>query len=91
MTDHRASELATRERLVPADQERIGAALPHGVISRLFAAGMNIQAVVDRTEPDVAQRLLDVTEELDLGIREIPATVFPPSTPDRSATSPPVG
>jgi len=83
MTSHRASEVATRDRLVLADQERIGAGLRHGAISRLFAAGLNIQALLGQVGPEVAQRLLDVTDELDLVIHEIRDTVLlPPSEPD---------
>jgi PAS domain S-box-containing protein len=86
VTSHRASEQVTRDRLLLADHERIGAGLRHGVIKRLFTAGLNIQAVVNRLEPDVAQRLLDVVDELDLVIREIRDTVLlPPSEPDRPA------
>lgn len=83
VTAHRASEQATRKRLVFEDEERIGADLRHGVISRLFSAGMGIQAVVNQVEPEIAGRLLDVTNELDLAIRDIRDTVLrPPSEPD---------
>ena len=76
VTAHRTSELARRKRLVCADQERIGAQLLDQVIRHLFAAGMSIQAVVPGSEPDVARRLLDATDELDLAILEIRAAVF---------------
>ena len=87
VTDHRASEQVVRDRLVLADEERIGAGLRHGVITRLFGAGLSIQAVASRLEPEVAQRLLDVAGELDLAIQEIRDTVFlPPSEPEHPAT-----
>jgi PAS domain S-box-containing protein len=80
VTAHRASEQATRERLVLEDEERIGADLRHGIISRLFSAGMGIQAVVDQVEPEIARRLLHVADELDFAIREIRDTVLRPSS-----------
>jgi PAS domain S-box-containing protein len=83
MTAYRTNEQAIRERLVLADQERIGVELRDGVISRLFGAGMGLHAVVDRVEPEIGQRLLDVVAELDLTIREIRDSVFrPASGPD---------
>jgi PAS domain S-box-containing protein len=75
-TAHRASEAATRERLVLADEERIAVDLQHRVIERLFAAGMRIQSVLGRVDEDVAKHLVDVTEELDDAIREIRNIVF---------------
>jgi PAS domain S-box-containing protein len=88
VTAHRASEQATRDRLVRDDQDRIGAELQHRVISRLFAAGMAIQAVVGRAEPEVARRLLDVADELDLVIRTVRDTVFrSPPEPDHATAS----
>jgi len=87
VTAHRTSELAMRKQLVRADQERIGAELLDQVIRRLFAAGMNIQAVVHRSEPDVARRLLDATDELDLAIHEIRAAVFRSFSDSESRTA----
>jgi hypothetical protein len=78
VTAHRATEQVIRQRLVLADEERIGAELRHNVINRLFIAGMDIQAVVVRVEPEVARRLVAVADELDLAIREIRDTVLPP-------------
>ena len=60
----------TREQLVLADHERIGADLHGRVIERLFAAGMGIQSVLGRVDHPVAQRLVNVTEELDDAISE---------------------
>ncbi|MHB8438094.1 MAG: PAS domain S-box protein [Acidimicrobiales bacterium] len=76
LTDYRAREQTARDRLVLADEERIGAALRLGVVGRLFTAGLNIQAVVNRVEPQVASRLLGAVDELDLAIREIRNTVI---------------
>jgi len=79
MTAYRANEQAIRDRLVLAEEERIGVELADGVINRLFTAGMGLHAVVDRVEPEVGQRLLDVTAELDLAIRQIRRSLFRPA------------
>ena len=85
MTAYRANEQAIRERLVLADEDRIGAELRDGVISKLFSAGMGVHAVMDRVEPEVGQRLLEVAAQLDLAIREIRNSVFRPALePDHS-------
>ena len=83
---HWVKERLTRDRLVLADQERIGAELRSHVINRLFATGMGIQVLVNGVEPKVARSLLDLADELDQVIREIRYAVFlPPPEPDDPA------
>jgi len=46
-------------------------------------SGMDIQAVVSQVESEIAKRLLGVSDELDLAIREIRDSVLPrPSKPN---------
>ena len=81
VTAHRAGERVARELLLRADQERIGDELRRGVISDIFAAGMAIQAVVGQTEPEMARRLLEIADDLDVVINEIRNSVLPLTTP----------
>jgi len=76
MTAQRAIELALRERLVAADEDRIGAELHHRIIEHLFAAGMKIQSVAAHFDEHVADRLQAAVADLDTAIREIRNTVF---------------
>jgi len=76
ITEHRQSELDTRERLILADEERIGALLRERVVTRLFAAGLAADAAMVRASPEIASRLQDVVDELDAAIREVRSAVF---------------
>jgi PAS domain S-box-containing protein len=59
------------------DRERIARDLHDMVIQRLFAAGMNLQAVQAAAEPPmVADRIASVINELDDTIRELRGAIF---------------
>lgn len=69
------------------DRERIARDLHDMVIQRLFAAGMSLQAmtgVID--QPEVAQRVLKVTDELDDTIRELRSAIFRLGQPEHART-----
>ncbi len=78
LTDERrvAAEVeAARARLaVIEDRDRIARDLHDGVIQRLFAAGLHLQAAVGR--PDQESRLLDVIDDIDNSIVEIRTMIF---------------
>jgi signal transduction histidine kinase len=66
---------AARSRLaILEDRDRIGRDLHDGVIQRLFAAGLHIQAAIGRADQD--ERLLSVIDEIDDAIKQIRTTVF---------------
>jgi len=59
------------------DRERIARDLHDIVIQKLFAAGMTLQGVWARShEPEIAQRVAGVVEELDDTIREVRSVIF---------------
>ena len=59
------------------DRERIARDLHDMVIQRLFAAGMNLQAVQGTAQPPiVAERIAATINELDDTIRELRAAIF---------------
>ena len=71
-----AAELtaAHAEMEVADDRDRIARDLHDGVIQRLFAAGLHLQAAVNR--PDVKERVLAVIDDLDTAITEIRGAIF---------------
>lgn len=69
------------------DRERIARDLHDMVIQRLFAAGMSLQAIAGLSEqPSVADRIVQVTEELDDTIHELRAAIFQLGQPDHART-----
>src|SRR5690606_30552896 len=59
------------------DRERIARELHDTVIQRLFATGMSTQALIGRvSDPEVADRLRGVVDELDTTIRDIRTAIF---------------
>jgi PAS domain S-box-containing protein len=78
LTDEREAvdELdAARSRLaILEDRDRIGRDLHDGVIQRLFAAGLHLQAAIGR--PDRDERVISVIDEIDDAIKQIRTTVF---------------
>lgn len=59
------------------DRERIARELHDTVIQRLFATGMTTQALIGRVDdPEVAERLQAVVDELDTTIRDIRTAIF---------------
>ncbi len=59
------------------DRERIARDLHDMVIQRLFAAGMSLQAVQGRAQPQVvAERIATTINELDDTIRELRSAIF---------------
>ncbi len=59
------------------DRERIARDLHDMVIQRIFAAGMNLQALLGEvTAPPVAERIQQTVDELDLTISELRSTIF---------------
>jgi PAS domain S-box-containing protein len=71
-----AEELnAARERVaVLEDRDRIARDLHDGVIQRMFAAGLHVQAAIGR--PDQDARLGNVIDEIDEAIKDIRTTIF---------------
>jgi len=76
VTEHRHEEQETRRRLILADEERIGALLQERITTRLSAAGLALEAAMNRASPEVAHRLRDVIDELDAVLLEIRTAVF---------------
>jgi PAS domain S-box-containing protein len=78
LTDERdaVEELdAARSRVaILEDRDRIGRDLHDGVIQRLFAAGLHLQASIGR--PDQDERTVGVIDEIDDAIKQIRTTVF---------------
>jgi PAS domain S-box-containing protein len=75
--EKRAADLleASRSRIaLLEDRDRIGRDLHDGVIQRLFAAGLHLQAAIGRTDRD--DRLAQVIDEIDDSIKQIRTTVF---------------
>ena len=71
-----AAELtaAHAEVEVADDRDRIARDLHDGVIQRLFAAGLHLQAAVDR--PNISERVLAVIDDLDTAITEIRGAIY---------------
>ena len=74
----RAQALSERaEMAVVFDRERIARDLHDVVIQRLFATGLHLQGLRGRvTSPEVASRIDQAVDELDLTIRDIRSTIF---------------
>jgi signal transduction histidine kinase len=76
----RLSEQALHEAeqvmAIADDRERIARDLHDTVIQRLFASGLALQALGNRVEPDVAQRIDGIVADLDQTIREIRTAIF---------------
>lgn len=69
--------LAHEEVQLLEDRERIARELHDTVIQRLFATGMSAQAVASRVgDPDLADRLRTVVDDLDTTIRDIRTAIF---------------
>lgn len=67
----------TRELEVLADRDRIARDLHDHVIQRIFAAGMNLQGTLQRTQsPDVRRRLAETINNLQDIVQEIRTTIF---------------
>jgi signal transduction histidine kinase len=62
---------------VLADRDRIARDLHDLVIQRLFATGLSLQGAARLgARPEVAERLTDAIDELDMTIRDIRGTIF---------------
>jgi signal transduction histidine kinase len=73
----RALAVGDRELLaVLSDRERIARDLHDTVIQRLFAVGMQLQAVALSGGPELGERLRASVEDVDNTIRDIRATIF---------------
>ncbi|MPQ97060.1 GAF domain-containing protein [Modestobacter sp. I12A-02628] len=83
-----ALDMSVRQRVarqldVYEDRDRIARDMHDHVIQRLFAAGLGLQAVATRLQdPDTAQRLYRVVDQLDETVREIRTTIFDLHTTD---------
>jgi signal transduction histidine kinase len=69
----------TQERqrlLVATDRERIARDLHDLVIQRIFATGLQLQALRQGSEPRLGDHLADAVRELDLAMSDLRATVF---------------
>jgi len=58
------------------ERERIARDLHDHVIQRLFAAGMALEGSVARADPDVAERIARVVDDLDDTIRQLRSVIF---------------
>src|SRR5690606_32931255 len=59
------------------ERERIARDLHDDVIQRLFAAGLTLQSAAQRsTQPEVADRLTVVIDELDVAIKQLRNSIF---------------
>lgn len=68
---------AHQELQLAEDRERIARELHDTVIQRLFATGMGVQALATRMpDPQVAERLGRVVDDLDTTIRDIRTAIF---------------
>jgi len=74
----RAQALADRAELaVISDRERIARDLHDVVIQRLFATGLQLQAIRSvAVNPEVSTRIDQTVDDLDLTIRDIRGTIF---------------
>ncbi|MEP9381700.1 GAF domain-containing sensor histidine kinase [Nocardioides cheoyonin] len=62
---------------VLTDRERIARDLHDVVIQRLFATGLQLQALGQRTtDPEVGERLTEAVDALDLTIKDIRSSIF---------------
>ena len=82
----RAQAVEDRAELaVTSDRERIARDLHDQVIQRLFATGLQLQGAVARSEsPEIAGRIDDAVEALDLTIKDIRGTIFELQRSDQS-------
>jgi PAS domain S-box-containing protein len=71
-----ALHAAERVVAIADDRERIARDLHDNVIQRLFAAGLNIQAVVGATDDRVRPRLESTIDSIDDTIRELRLAIF---------------
>jgi two-component system sensor histidine kinase DevS len=76
----RASEDALREAeqavAIGEDRERIARDLHDTVIQRLFASGLQLQAVMGRVEPEARDRIDAIVDGLDETIRDLRTAIF---------------
>jgi signal transduction histidine kinase len=72
-----AKQQAQRQLDLFADRDRIARDLHDHVIQRLFAAGMNLEGTLQRSQdPEVRRRLRQTVEQLDQTVREIRTSIF---------------
>lgn len=76
---------AQRALAVADDRERIARDLHDTVIQRLFASGLQLQAVSGRVDADVRARLDGIVDGLDETIRDLRTAIFALQTTDESA------
>jgi PAS domain S-box-containing protein len=73
---HEALHAAERVVAIADDRERIARDLHDKVIQRLFAAGLNIQAIVGAADDRIRPRLESTIDALDDTIRELRLAIF---------------
>jgi signal transduction histidine kinase len=72
-----AKQQAQRQLDLFADRDRIARDLHDHVIQRLFAAGMNLEGTLQRSQdPEIRRRLRNTVEQLDQTVREIRTSIF---------------
>ncbi len=87
MVEYSRARAELERLLLIEERERIGRDLHDSVIQRLFATGLQLQALASRLaheDPDVADTLSDAVDGLDDTIAQIRATIFalqPPALP----------
>ncbi len=79
LTDERQAadqlEMSRAQIALLEDRDRIGRDLHDGVIQRLYAAGLHLQASLGR--PDQDERIIQVIDEIDDAIKQIRTAIFP--------------
>jgi signal transduction histidine kinase len=69
--------MRVRELALLEDRERIARDLHDTVIQRLFATGLRLQGAARLTErPEVAERINQAVEDLDLTVKEVRTAIF---------------
>jgi signal transduction histidine kinase len=85
MLEYSRTKQELERLLLVEERERIGRDLHDAVIQRLFATGLELQALAaryERGEPDLALRLIKAADGLDDTITQIRATIFALQPPD---------
>ena len=87
MLEYTRTKRELERLLLIEERERIGRELHDSVIQRLFATGLELQALAGRSHrhaPELAERLRDTADGLDETITQIRATVFALQPPELS-------
>ncbi|MET0952891.1 MAG: GAF domain-containing protein [Aeromicrobium sp.] len=76
LLDRFEARTARRRVALLEDRSRIARDLHDHVIQRLFATGLNLQAVASAADPALAERITDQIREIDSAIAQIRQSIF---------------